>query len=153
MQLSKILLIAALFLVGSKAGDSDLAAFRNARQKCNLPPGVQVRCSTQFSGVCAFFQPEGGCSSKLSQKYSANSCVACSDPTVKYYEEGECTGSKVYCDTKVRPEMCTDNYAPVCAYSAGKHGKYTSNTAGNACSACSNPSVEYFLQGECAKKH
>ena len=153
MQYSKLFLIAALFLVSSMALDSSLAAFRNARQKCTLPPGVAVKCSSQWTGVCAFFESGEGCSKTLAQKYSANSCVACSDPSVKYYEQGQCTGHKVYCDNKVRPEFCTRDYTPVCAYSVNSHGKYTSATAGNACNACSKASVEYFIQGECPKKH
>ena len=151
MSRSTFILIVSFAFLGSLCLASSIG-LRNDRHKCTLPPGAQVRCITEFTGVCAFFQDPstGGCSSNLSQMYSANSCIACSNPDVKYYEDGPCKADKVFCDPKVRPEVCTREYNPVCAYSTDSKGKHTIvNTAGNACSACSNPAVDYFIQGEC----
>ena len=115
--------------------------------------GDIVRCMTQYHR-CLCLLPGLLCwwllFEAVSEMYSANSCVACSNPDVKYYEDGSCKADKVFCDPKVRPEVCTREYSPVCAYSTDSKGKHTVvSTAGNACSACSNPDVDYFMQGEC----
>lgn len=44
-----------------------------------------------------------------------------------------------------RPQMCTMEYAPVCANVAGKRLK----TYGNACSACGDVKVKEYVKGEC----
>ena len=47
-----------------------------------------------------------------------------------------------------RPEVCTFEYAPVCAVTQ-KGELYTES---NACSACSNPEIVSFTEGACAEK-
>lgn len=44
-----------------------------------------------------------------------------------------------------RPQMCTMQYDPVCAW----HEDGRSVTKGSACSACGDHSVEGYLPGEC----
>lgn len=48
-----------------------------------------------------------------------------------------------YCE-EPRPEICTMEYAPVCAVVDGEKKEY-----GNACSACGDPQVESFQNGNC----
>lgn len=47
--------------------------------------------------------------------------------------------------TDPRPEMCTQQYVPVCARLSGGGSK----TYSNACSACTDPSVEGSVPGRC----
>lgn len=44
-----------------------------------------------------------------------------------------------------RPEMCTQQYDPVC----GKHGEWGFKTYGNACTACSKAAVVGYRPGVC----
>ncbi|RKF15866.1 hypothetical protein DBZ36_15970 [Alginatibacterium sediminis] len=43
-----------------------------------------------------------------------------------------------------RPEMCTMEYAPVCANVDGNREEFA-----NGCGACSNPDVESYTPGAC----
>ena len=47
--------------------------------------------------------------------------------------------------TDPRPEICTQNYAPVC----GVHADGSRSTYSNGCTACSNPEVVGSLPGAC----
>lgn len=47
--------------------------------------------------------------------------------------------------TDPRPEICTQNYAPVC----GVHADGSRQTYSNGCMACSNPEVVGSLAGAC----
>ena len=49
-----------------------------------------------------------------------------------------------YC-TEPRPEMCTHHYDPVC----GRRSEGDLHTYGNACTACSDSSVEAHRPGAC----
>ena len=44
-----------------------------------------------------------------------------------------------------RPQVCTMDYTPVCA----RHTDGSYKTYSNGCTACSNPSVEGYLEGAC----
>ena len=46
---------------------------------------------------------------------------------------------------ELRPEMCTMDYNPVCGYLSDG----TFKTYANGCSACSEPKVSTYTQGEC----
>lgn len=131
------LLFASLFLF-------DSTNCKAIKHKCKHIPGVLVNCITTPDPVCAYFRDGKDC--KLAQRASLNACTACADETSLYYIEGECTGNKVYCDTKAQPEFCTLEYNPVCAYTAD--GSFT---AGNKCAACADIDVKYYVVGECAQ--
>ena len=146
-----LLVLSTLFISTLAIGTSSPAPIDTGRYTCRRIPGTAVRCSTQFTGACAFFT-KNGCSKTLYQKYTANGCIACNDETAKFWEEGKCTGNKVYCDQDFRPQVCTREYEPVCAYSIDAKGKETKINAGNDCSACANESVNYFVRGECPKR-
>ena len=120
------------------------------KNKCTLDPAT-VRCSTEYTDpVCAFFKGDG-CDSKICQRQEPNPCIACVNTPVKYYVEGQCTGDKVYCGY-TRPSFCTREYFPVCAYYSKESQQSVSRTpAGNRCSACSDPNVEYYVVGQCPK--
>ena len=110
--------------------------------KC-LFDGTLVKCSTVSNPVCGYFT-KGKCTSRYFELDATNPCTACANKGVLFYEEGPCTGKKVYCDALVRNELCTKEYFPVCAYS--KDGK---KTAGNRCMACADYEVDYYVVGEC----
>lgn len=44
-----------------------------------------------------------------------------------------------------RPEICTMDYTPVCA----RHIDGSFKTYSNGCTACTNPSVEGYVEGSC----
>ena len=50
----------------------------------------------------------------------------------------------VFCP-EIRPQMCTMQYDPVCAW----HADGRSSTKGSACSACGDSGVKGYLPGEC----
>jgi len=111
--------------------------------------GILALCSTESDPVCAFFKKDI-CSKKLSQLEGTNACTACNNKGVVYYEKGPCKGNKVYCDPFARPEFCTEEFNPVCAFSKGRcRGGYCKTTAGNKCSACADTKVEFYIRGEC----
>ncbi len=47
-----------------------------------------------------------------------------------------------------RPQMCTREYLPVC----GVQDNSLAKTYGNACTACAEQQVVYFIKGGCAGK-
>ena len=55
------------------------------------------------------------------------------------------------CDAKIRPQMCTADYQPVCAYIKDCIGGSCTKTMSNACSACSDKSVQAYFNGACKK--
>ena len=115
--------------------------------KCERDSDVAASCSTEFIGTCAYFIKE--IRFQLNQRYTANSCIACSDSSVKFYKEGICKGTKVYCDENYRPQTCSTEWNPVCAYSIDEEEKTIRTTAENECSACRNTNVEYYIRREC----
>lgn len=50
--------------------------------------------------------------------------------------------------TDPRPEACTMDYRPVCA----TLGDGSEKTYSNGCSACSDPQVGHYREGECGGK-
>lgn len=44
-----------------------------------------------------------------------------------------------------RPQVCTMDYTPVCA----RHTDGSFKTYSNGCTACTNPSVEGYVEGAC----
>lgn len=53
---------------------------------------------------------------------------------------------------EVRPEMCTQQYDPVCGYFSKKgETEPTEKTFGNGCTACADANVEGYMGGECAE--
>ncbi len=56
------------------------------------------------------------------------------------------TSASAQCGQK-RPEMCTQQYLPVCGYDAKGQAI---RTYGNACSACGDSQVMRHTQGECS---
>ena len=120
------------------------------KNKCTLDPAT-VRCSTEYTDpVCAFFKGDG-CDSKICQRQEPNPCIACVNTPVEYYVKGQCTGDKVYCGY-TRPSFCTQEFSPVCAYYSEESQQSVPRTsAGNRCSACSDPNVEYYVVGQCPK--
>jgi hypothetical protein len=70
---------------------------------------------------------------------------------VDWHIPGECGpgDQRTYCDPNARPEVCTLEYNPVCAHTAGCTGDDCWNTAGNACGACGDATVDYWFPGEC----
>ena len=142
----KLALFVSLFIV-SYSVSVDLPVAESQIYKCDRKANVYVRCSTEFTGACAYFND--GKSFKLNQRYTANGCIACNDNSVKFYEDGKCEGSKVYCDKNFRPQFCTMEWNPVCAYSTDNKGKAARRTAGSDCSACSDATIDYYVRGEC----
>ena len=142
----KLALFVSLILLSFSASDSS-SIVGTEIQKCLRTPGVAVKCSTEFTGVCAFYIERPNL--RFSQRYTANGCIACNDDSVKFYEEGVCQGSRVNCDVNYRPTACTEDSNPVCAYTRGSDGITARKTAGNACSACSDTTVDYYVRGEC----
>ena len=95
-----------------------------------------------------------GCASQV-QVTNFKECVAAGNPVmeshprqcahngVTYIEEIIYpTGEAIFCLSEQRGEViCTRDYTPVC----GSNGQ----TYGNACTACSEPTVEFHTPGEC----
>jgi len=125
------------------------ASQTNSKKIQCIHDGRLFKCSTESDPVCAFFKKDT-CSAKFLQLEATNACTACSNEKVAFYEKGPCKGKKVYCDPFVRPEACTREFIPVCAFSKGKcRGGYCKTTAGNKCTACADPKVEFYIRGEC----
>lgn len=132
-----VLLFVSLFLFDTTSG-------QRVKHKCKRIPGILINCATTPDPVCAYFKNGNSC--KLAQRDSLNACTACADKTTLFYIKGQCPGNKVFCDTKARPEICTLEFLPVCAHTA-----IGSSTAGNRCTACADPDVNYYVVGECAQ--
>lgn len=66
--------------------------------------------------------------------------VACSSSNKVPDKAGACE--------EPRPQMCTREYKPVCGVQENSIAK----TYGNACTACSDEKVVFFLQGDCKGK-
>ena len=110
---------------------------------------IMRKCSTVRDPVCAYFASLD-CENGICQMEATNSCTACAERTVMFYENGRCTANKVFCDPRARPEFCTMEYAPVCAYyEDAETGELLKRTAGNGCSACGDFAVKYYIRGEC----
>ena len=61
---------------------------------------------------------------------------------------GEVGATDVIACPQERPEVCTQQYDPVCGVTApGEHQTYS-----NACSACADDRVGGYLPGPCEKK-
>lgn len=55
--------------------------------------------------------------------------------------------------TDPRPQVCTFQYNPVCALEPGTaKNNWQWKTHGNGCSACSQPAVLGYKQGECGEE-
>lgn len=51
-----------------------------------------------------------------------------------------------------RPEMCTQQYDPVCGYFYNEdETESIKKTFGNGCSACADSNIEGYVDGECPK--
>ena len=70
--------------------------------------------------------------------------VACSSPQSSIEGQGQLPENLVRCPES-RPQMCTMQYDPVCAW----HADGRRSTQGSACSACGDLSVEAYSPGEC----
>ena len=138
-----------------------------------------MMCTMEYIGVCAVLKEKqcdsaGNC---ISYYNSGTTCQACSDPLVEKVYDAECyqkyqpeiaeTGiiydntevvnieqdekSKIYCqDSDRKNYACTKEYLGVCAYKNGKCVDNCMNTEATKCTACSNPDVEYIIEGVCA---
>ena len=110
--------------------------------KCIKDPIISQDCPKEFTGVCAHFLEVA--SLKLKQMYTANSCLACKHDSVQFYNEGKCNANKVYCDANCRPDSCTEEKIPVCAYSFSKDKEAVRKTVSNECVACSTQGVDFL---------
>jgi hypothetical protein len=121
---------------------------RDEREYCRRPRPKS--CSGKRTDYkCAFWKDEYG---KIVFTTVKNSCEACRDPDVDYYIDGACGPMKdnaKYCLPSKRTQSCTYTYKPVCAYYRDEYGDITYETYNNACSACKNYDVLYYLPGEC----
>jgi len=123
-------------------------------------------CTADYTPVCAH---RIDCEGDDCLFTAGNECSACGDANVDWHTPGECPNDetddngevaagndddddnddeRTYCPEE-RPEVCTADYTPVCAHQAGCEGEDCWNTAGNACTACTDPNVDYHTPGEC----
>ncbi len=101
---------------------------------CETPMEYLIRSDCPYSSKCI----EGRCE------------IVCRFP------ESDGTGASSECPDP-RPEMCTMDFDPVCGYSeqtiycirAPCPPIVTKKTYGNACTACADSKVTYWIQGEC----
>ena len=59
-------------------------------------------------------------------------------------QENVLPDSALVCE-EPRPEMCTMDYRPACGTQSSDQKK----TYSNACTACSDPNVQWVIEGEC----
>ena len=110
-------------------------------------------CLFKFDPVCALVQG-GDCKSGICYQTKINSCAACSEPSVLSYTSEPCQPVKEsFCpDNSVKKvEECPEIMKPVCAFYAGDkcdEGICT-RTIRNACHACINSAVLFYLDDEC----
>jgi hypothetical protein len=108
-----------------------------------------VACTKQYEPVCALLE-DGTTVTK------GNACDACSDQEVVMHLPGACEQDaqdqdeelfqEYYCTDEQRGAVaCTMDYTPVCGY----FNNGETSTQGNACAACANEEIEYYIMGEC----
>lgn len=116
-------------------------------------------CTDDYTPVCAHI---AGCTEGSCTRTIFNGCTACSDETVDYHVPGECPYSsegkepdeedilRTICDPNNRPQWCTDDWTPVCAYlSECNADGICVQTASNACEGCAIATAMYHIPGEC----
>jgi len=109
-------------------------------------------CTAIYTATCAV---AANCHGVHCFENTSSSCVACSMKRVAYSLPGVCpgpdeSGLREFCDDSNRPEICTADYNPVCAHQSNCVGRDCWGTAGNACSACANENIDFYIPGECA---
>jgi len=106
-------------------------------------------CTLIYTATCAVVS--GGCQGSDCFINTSSPCVACATDGVAYSLPGACpVPGRTYCDANNRPEVCTEEYNPVCAHRTNNcRGRGCYVTAGNACSACGDAFVDYWTPGEC----
>jgi len=146
----------AYSLPGVCPGDND----NSDREYCDPNNRPEV-CTLEYNPVCAH---TSNCVGEDCWSTAGNSCSACANENVDYWYPGECSddddnggdgdgddNGRTECDVNNRPEVCTLEYAPVCAHIIGCEGDGDEcfRTEGNGCGACSLDDVDYYTQGEC----
>lgn len=118
------------------------------REYCDASNRPEV-CTADWTPVCAH---KNNCVGDSCWSTAGNACTACAGENIDFYVPGECSDDedRTYCDADNRPEICTLDYTPVCAHIADCTGDDCWFTAGNACGACGNATVDYHIPGECS---
>ena len=133
---------------------------------CTEPnPSPDNLCTMEYRPVCAYRYVcvgEQNCDQGVTV---GNACGACSQEGFDFYTDGACPGDEeenvggneenedgiIWCatDDSEVGNVCTLEYAPVCAYNADEEGA-PGVTVGNACQACFQQGFDYFTQGACS---
>jgi len=126
-------------------------ACEDVRTTCDRKNRPDV-CPLIYTATCAV---AARCRGLHCFENTSSSCAACSIRRVAYSLPGICPGPdesalRVFCDANNRPEVCTADYNPVCARLSNCVGRDCWSTAGNACSACANENIVFYVPGECA---
>ena len=122
----------------------------DAQTACN-PDNRPQECAEYYTATCAV---AGNCQGNNCWKDVANDCFACRLEDVAYWLPGLCPKAenneeRVSCYVAPRPEVCTADYDPVCAHTEDCFGDLCWRTTGNACEACVDRSVDFYVPGEC----
>jgi hypothetical protein len=124
-------------------------ACEDVRTTCD-PNNQPEACPLIFTATCAV---AGNCQGPHCFQDTSNSCVACSLEGVAYSLPGACPesdqGLRQNCDDNNRPNICTADWTPVCAHLANCVRNSCWSTAGNACSACADVNIDFYVPGEC----
>lgn len=107
-------------------------------------------CTLQYTPICAI---ASDCTGNNCYQNAGNECSACGVEGADYYLRGNCPQNSIEptgtCDPSNRPEICTQQYDPVCGLRSNCIGESCRRTFGNACTACSNETIISYVSGEC----
>lgn len=99
---------------------------------------------------CGYFESE--CNNNYCKREGTTVCELCKDPKVKFAVKGSCNFDKaVFCTDEIRKGPCDNKVTGtgVCGYNNEFCKQDCHLTYNNACLACSNPKIKYYVNGEC----
>ena len=130
--------------------------------RCNLQDQVfscdYLDCD---SSLFDLYQPVCGvitdCTGDNCQSTFVNECAACAAQNISFYKEGICQEERIDCgDATERPVNCTakpTTGSSVCAFFPDNFNELLFTTVESSCEACSDPSVMYYIPGDCANQN
>lgn len=115
-------------------------------------------CPMIYEPVCTISEKKTKCRTGFEKRVeahdSSNGCVGCSSSRAKFFVQGECNdvAAPRVCEKEDREaQVCTLEYAPVCAYYKGDgcEEELCKKTVSNECAGCRDEDVLFVVDGAC----